>query len=424
MTIAGKTILVSTADLRRLLISLFLALILWSVVTTSQDPQTTRAFSNLSVNIGELPGSLQVVGAVPQIVVRVSGPQSRVDDLLSTDMHASLDLSGIDSAGNYTVPIDVSSPGGIWSARPSPSRIPIVVEETVARQFPLTIQVTGNFDATQQVGNVSTDVSEVTVRGPASAVGRVTEVVLPVAVDSQRRDFTSVFVPVAHDASGGTISEVDIAPGNVTTTVELTARGKRIAVITQVLGVPAPGYEVVDRTINPSTVLVDGPASALASLISVSTDVIDVSNAKENVARRVDLIGLPDGVTLLDPTDGAVDVVVQIRIQGERQSLPSQPVDVIGLGPGLTAELGNSTVSVTVIAADETIAKLSSGDIVVHVQTAGLGPGTYRLRPSIAVPANMTWVSTDPTEIEVTITQAQSTPVATPRAVPKSTPGT
>ena len=141
-----------------------------------------------------------------------------------------------------------------------------------------------------------------------------------------------------------------MTPGTVPINVQITARGKSVAVITQLIGEPAPGYEVVDRTINPSTVIVDGPADVLATLISVSTEPVDVTNATATLQKQVNLVDLPDGVKVIDPADGSVAVVVQIAERGVRQPLPSQEVNVVNLESGLTAEVSPRAVSVTVVA--------------------------------------------------------------------------
>jgi YbbR domain-containing protein len=128
---------------------------------------------------------------------------------------------------------------------------------------------------------------------------------------------------------------------------------------------------------------------------------------------------------VIDPPDGAVDVVVQIRQRGVRQPLPSQDVTVVNVGPGLVASVSPGTVSVTVVASDAAIAKLTASDVAVQVNADKLGPGTYSLAPIVALPANVTWVSTDPAMVTVTIRKAApATPTSGPSPVasPESSP--
>jgi YbbR domain-containing protein len=189
-------------------------------------------------------------------------------------------------------------------------------------------------------------------------------------------------------------------------------------------GEPAPGYEVVDRTINPSTVLVDGPQGSLDDLVAVSTEPIDVSGATSTVSKRVRLVGLPEGVNVIDPADGTVVAVVQIRQRGVTQPLPGQHIEFVNVGPGLTAEANPSEISVTVVASQEVLADLTAHTINVQIDVAGMGPGVYTLTPEVILPPNMQWNSTNPATVTVTIREVRATPNpgGSPVASPTSSP--
>src|SRR5690348_11453116 len=93
----------NSSDLVRLASSLVLALILWGWVTAREDPETSRQFSNVPVTVGELPGNLVVLSSPPTAVIRVTGPESVINDIDLSEVSAQLDLSDVDAAGSYTV---------------------------------------------------------------------------------------------------------------------------------------------------------------------------------------------------------------------------------------------------------------------------------------------------------------------------------
>lgn len=428
MTIFGSNIALGRTDLWRFGASLVLAIVLWGTVTAANNPERTKTFTSVDVAPAHLDGTLVIVGSLPQVAVQLSGPRTDMNAIAASDVKASVDLKTIKAPGEYRLDVDVSAPGSIWKRVITPSSILVHVDGQASKEFPVTAQVIGNIDSTQQVGAVTPGVTTVTVQGPASEVGQVTKVLASIQVVNQTRDFTDTYSPVAVDANGNALPNVTITPATIPISVQLTARGKRLAVITQLNGDPAQGYEVVDRTINPSTVLVDGPADVLDSLISVSTEPIEVTNATETLQKHVALVGLPADVKVIDPPDGAVDVVVQIRQRGVRQPLPSQEVTVVNVGPGLVATVSPGAVSVTVVASDAAIAKLTAADVAVQVNADKLGPGTYSLAPIVALPANVTWVSTDPATVKVTIRRAASaapssspSPMASPESSPVAT---
>ena len=101
-------------------------------------------------------------------------------------------------------------------------------------------------------------------------------------------------------------------------------------------------------------------------------------------------------------------MVVQIRQIGVRQPLPAQQVQIVGLGDGLAATVSPDAVEVTVIAAEETVASLTTSDLTIQINVAGLPPGTYNLQPVVALPPNVTWINSDPATVTVVITSAQT----------------
>jgi YbbR domain-containing protein len=406
------------ADGVRLVASLILAILLWGLVTNAQDPEMSRTFSSVPIKVGELPSPLQVVVDVPDASVTVTGPRSVISDMSASDVTASLDLDGIDEPGDVTVSIDAGTPRGVWDVSVNPTRLPIRVEESVTELFVVQTEITGNLDATRQVNATVADTSELTVVGPRSSVDRVARVIVPIQIENQTRDFTTSVAPQAVDEQGKPIPEVSISPDTVTVNVSIDARGKRVAVLTQLEGSPAQGYEVVDRTINPATVLVDGPDALVDSLISVSTEPIDISGASATLTRRVEIVGLPEGVNVIDPSDQAVDVVIQIRQLGVRQPLPAQTITIIGLGEGLAIEVSPDAVAVTVVAPESMLGSLTTSDLAVQVNVTGLGPGTYSLEPVVALPPGVTWVSSDPGSVTVHIREADGTPVPEPESTP------
>lgn len=417
---------VSSTEALRLVSSLVLAFLLWAWVTASNDPQASRTFTGVAIAAEGLPDGLEIVDALPTAEVRVEGPESVVGEISAADIAVSLDLRDIEEPGEREVRVVADTPEGVWDTGVSPSRLRITVEETISRQLPLEIERDDTAGGTRRLGQVAPEVSEVTVRGLRRQVERVDRVVLPVEIGDANDDFSSEFAPVALDAEGQPIPEVEIAPARVATRVEVETRGKSVAVLTQLVGEPAEGYEVVDRTLNPATVLIDGPAEVLAQVIAVSTEPIDVSGVTTTVSRSARLIDLPPGVRILEPASGIVDVVVQVRQRGVRQPLPGQPVQVTNLAAGLTATVNPPELVVVVVAAENVLSGITSGDLAVIVDAQGLGPGRYTLRPRIVLPSGVQWTTTEPETVTVTIQPAAATPSADPDTAtalpPQATP--
>ena len=398
----------------RALASLALAFLLWAWVTTQRDPPETRVFADLTLAEPTLPEPLQIAGELPTVTIEVLGPRSVMDRVSRAGLRPVLDVSQITAPGTYNAEVDVDLPAAARVTNITPSRIALVVDETASRTMHLDVQQAPLEDPTRRVGEIEPAVSEVTVSGPRRLVDNVTRVILPVDIGDRTDDFTVDFVPVALDAAGQPIPEVAILPSRVSTAVEVDQRGRSVPVLVQTIGNPAQGYEIVGSVANPATVLLDGPDEALANILSVVTTPIDIEGATDTVNVRTALQALPEGVRVVNPPDGSVVGVVQVRRRGVTQLLSDLPVTVTNVPDGFTATVEPASVGVVVFASEDTMASLSGSDMSTSVSAAGLGAGRHQLRPSVTVPPEVQWLRTEPEVVVVTLTRdsGAATPVA------------
>jgi YbbR domain-containing protein len=402
--------------LPRLGISLLLALLLWGWVTTQRDPTVARDFASVPIDAPALPDQLQIAGAddLGAVTLTVEGPRSAVDPLSRADVQPVLDLFEVTEPGAYTVQVDVPLPAPVRIVSMEPQQIGIVVDRTDSRTLPLMIQAEAPDDGSRQLGAIRPEYTEVTVTGPQRLVGEVDRVELPIEIGDRADDFTGQFTAVAVNADGQEIQEVDVRPRRIIADVEVVARGRNVPVLIQTEGSPAPGYEVVDRVVTPPTVVLDGPDETLADLVSVITEGVNLEGATEPFSVRVRLEGLPDGVRVVEPANGLVSVVVQVRQRGVTQTLAGQQVEVIDLAPGMRAEARPAAIDVVIFAGEETLATLRAGAVRASVSAAGLGPGSYQLPLAVAVPPGVQWLRTEPDVVQVTVRRGGDGGGATP----------
>jgi len=406
-----------TGTVLRLLSSFVLALLLWGWVTERQDPPVPRIFTNVPLEEPQVEPPLQIVDDLSDVAVRVvvEGPRSLAQDLIDDDLQPRLDLSQVDGAGTFTVPVRVSLPNGVRVDRITPRQLTIQVDATANKSFRLDPVVIPFDDDSRRVGEIVPGVTEVTVSGPQQIVAEVAQVVLPVEIGEQTSDFTATIAPEARTQADELITGVQIQPERVEVLVPVEARGRSVPVLIQTAGAPAQGYEVVDRVAIPDMVVLDGPPELVDEVVSLSTAPIGIEGATEQISRSVGLATLPPGVTVVEPADGNIEVVVQIRPRGATQPLTDQTVTVTDLGPGLTAAVEPATVDVEIFASEDTLAALEAGDVVPQASAAGLGPGRHRVALEVSVPAGVQWLTAEPEAILVTIA-AGGTPEATPTA--------
>ena len=404
----------------RLLTSFVLALLLWGLVTTQRDPIRTRTLTGIDIAAPSLVDPLLVVGELGTVSVRLKGPRSLVEEQVASDLRLTLDVDDITEPGSYNVEVRADALNALDVESIDPPRLVLLVDERRTASFhvvPIRPVLPGD---NRRVREVTIEPSEVNVTGPGAVVDRVDRVEARVEIGERTASFTATVTLEALDAGGNAISEVEIVPSSVTAAVALSTSGKSVTVLTFTDGTPADGYEVIDRTVNPSTLVLDGPAEALADVFAVTTEPVAIDGVTGNVSRQVGIADLPPEVRVVDPADGMVTVVVQVRQRGVEEALPPVPLVVVGAAPGLDATVEPAALSVTVIASEAALTNLRAGDVLPSVDVTGRPAGTYLITPSVAVPRDMQWTRTDPGQVRVTLvaradTGAPASPTPPPR---------
>jgi YbbR domain-containing protein len=402
---------VTNSQMARFGLSLVIALFLWGWVTLLQDPVQTQRYAEVAMSAPDLPGALQIVTSLPRATVTVTDVSSRLDQLTRADITVSLDTSKVNGPGSYQLDVIAETDEHVRELKVSPDTVSVEIEEEISRNLPLTVENQQLADDSRRVIDVNPEVSEVTVTGTRSAVDRIAKVVLPVRVENQTGDFVDMIEPYAVDKDNQRIQEVTIVPAHIRTEVVLEKRGKTVSVVPQVTGTPADGYVVQQTVAVPATVIVDGPADLLDNLLFISTAPVDITGAREAVSQTVPLVGLPRGVTLVDPPKNEVEVRVAIGTSGGTANLiPDMPIEVRNLRDGLTARLDPQSLDISVSAPTERLRELTAEDVSVTVDVSGLGPGVYTLTPEITVPDDVTVTTVDPQRVVVLISETGATP--------------
>lgn len=401
----------------RFFTALLLAMVTWGWVMQVTDPIRTTTYAEVEIVTPEFGDGMVMVTDLPRAVIRVQGPESEVAKINRSLLTLRLDTSTVNKPGQYRLPVIVDAPDTSNRITVDPAVVQVQVDEIVSKVIPLDVEQSTNENTTRVVNTISPEVSQVTVSGPSSAVGRVSNVILPVTIDSQSSTFSAMFTPYAVDSSGQRVSEVTVLPNQIATRVELQSRGRVVSVIADVTGEPADGYTMSQRNVLPGTITVEGPDDVLDELLFVHTEPVDISGASQSVSRRVGLADLPAGVTVIDPPSGQVEVRVAIQDSSSTvQALPGLPVNVLNAPEGFDVVIEPQSIDVTVEGPVNTLSGMTTEDITVVVDVRGLEAGTYELRPVVALPNNGVRLSdTNPDTVMVSIQPAaDASPVATP----------
>jgi YbbR domain-containing protein len=379
-----------TTNLRTFLLAFALALAVWVTAVTAADPDETQTFPrSIPIEfIGQNSG-LIMTGTVPQQVeVALRAPRSIWNELLGagTPIRAIADLTGLDS-GQHTVPVQIQI-----TARPvrvvsvTPAALSLSLEPLLTLNLPIELTVSGQPAIGFEVGEASLDPAQVVVSGPESAVSRVSRVRALLDVSDLRQSLHASVHLAAVDENDTALGEVAILPDTVQITLPLVQQSgyRDLAVKVVTVGRVASGYRPTSVAAFPAIVTVYSENLALIDELPgyVETNPLDLSGAKNDIEMQLGL-NLPAGVIVV----GQQMVVVQVGvapIEGTRP-VAYRPVEVVGLGEGLTVQVSPQTVDVILSGPSPELDSLLSSDVLVRVDLTGLTPGTYQLTPTVIV---------------------------------------
>jgi len=126
-----------TTDFTWKLLSLILAVALWITIHNLRDtPEAVVPFATVStVTFTNLPVFAVSTGAdvhnaqvVPNLInVKVSGPSDIMAGLQKNEIHATVNLTGTDSARGLSLNVEVSTPPGVAVGEIAPPRVSVTI---------------------------------------------------------------------------------------------------------------------------------------------------------------------------------------------------------------------------------------------------------------------------------------------------------
>jgi YbbR domain-containing protein len=165
----------------------------------------------------------------------------------------------------------------------------------------------------------------------------------------------------------------------------------------------ASGYRLTNIFSNPPTVTIFSSDPELVDSIPgfVETTPINLNGADDDMEIRVSL-NLPEGINVV----GSQNVTVMIGIEPIQSSISFSniPIQIEGLGEGLSATVSPESVDVFLSGPVDLLERLSPSTLVVIINLEDREPGTYTLAPVVQLENEEINVDAIlPNTIEVTI---------------------
>lgn len=403
------------------LLSLCLAFIMWIVIVNIDDPVTTKTIAEVPVVIQneDAIGAKDKVYEIlegDKVKVIVKGKRSVVDPLKESDILATADLSVL-SEWN-AVPIIVSLAPGKASKdvevtlAGSVQMLKIVLEDKETKQFQISVDTKGELKDGYYLYNTEVKPNLVEVSGGVSAVKRIADARVELAIDHEDANFTRKLKLKLYDNNG---DEVDLSKYELSTEeVKVKAtiwETKMVPVVVTAQGSPSYGYELLSLDYEPQTLKLAGTPEALAEVSSLPLTV-DVTNAVADKEYQIILEDIwaetmPENVKI---ADGTTNISVKATIGRQTTKdyvLSKDDIELRNVKSGYECEIDASAPipRISLMGSEEALSAFKVEDYVFYIDMEGYTSGKHIMT-----------IHVDQLPSDIVITESSSVPVVTRKA--------
>lgn len=389
-----------------LAVSLLCAIISWSIVTLTLDPEGDKTFtvseisysynSNLYTSLGLDIVETEQVGSIQ---VKVEGSGTVIGQLQASDLIVYPNYSTVTGAGEQTLSLQARVSNSQFSTNNievqvvSPTQVTVVFDKIGEKTLPVTVE-SSNLSVADgfMLYRSSTVPAEVTISGPQSELDSITSVVAPVTVDGELSDSTSVTASLEmRDENGNVVSpqyaSLDSNSANVTLTVYQV---RELPLAIDFINVPT-GFDTssLDYTLSQETMVVAGPTRTVSALTELSVISFDLGR-QFAFDRDYQLpVELPSGLVAQDDTTSVTLSFDTSDMASVTINVPN--IRVVNMPSNYDITVQSERVSnVTLYGPKEEIEQLLPDSVVAQLdcQNLQVSAGQQTLPVTIQVPSS------------------------------------
>lgn len=410
--------------------SVFLAVILWLVVTSINDPTETHSYNNIPVkllNVELITDSGQVYEVLDgsDIISRVSirAPRSVHKELKEENIIATADVRELSSLDTISIKLSTNIYATkVTSITGSTDTVKLNIEDKRSKALTLRATTSGKVEEGYLIGEVTTDQNLVRISGPQSVIDQVVRASADVNVSGMTSDIVTNAEIKLYDAEDREVNNANITQNIKSVGVKVSILQKAsVQVHFNISGEPAQGFRATGEIEgNDSTVVLAGKSNVIrgVSSIEIPAEVLDITDQTEDYTAEVDIREyLPDNLFLANAADAVKTVTVRIEPEvSKKLEIRGEKVRVTNVPEGYNASIAGLEESfvIEVIGLSKDVAGLQASSIsgVVDIQKWMLQqgmekpePGYYTVNVDFGLPSEVTVL--EPVEVSLHISEKE-----------------
>lgn len=367
------------SDRGALIVCFVMAVALWVYVMNQVNPQITRDFPNIPVTLLHVDAleedSLLIMQPEkPTVNVTLSGLRNTLNRVSPSQIIAEADLQGY-TEGAVRVPVTIKQPADTTIATSSQRDILFSIERVVERTIPINVVTDGTKEDFKY--NFTLEPERITISAPRSKANNVHSAIVNVEVGDRTESFTSTLPIQLLDADKMVVGGVNADADTVSVSTEVR-KVKEVPLVIAHTGTLPDQVTILQESIEPNVVLVQGPDEIVSNLENVRTEAIDYASMTESGEREVQL-QFPEGVKLVEDTTILYRYTVRTPVE-QSYLIDRSTIDIQNLAEGYTANVQDgSSILVKLRAEEAIINELDRSKVRLLVNAQGLGVGEHTL---------------------------------------------
>lgn len=375
------------SDIPAKIVTLIIAIFLWSYVMSSTNPVRETEYRNINVNYtntSELDRQGLVIMEPDQVKVnvRLTGKKSDIDKFSkfgTGSIYAQVDLSGY-SEGKVKVPITVGlldQATGVSVLSFEPKEVLFNFDKIITKEVPVQVTLAGNLTEGYVTGDITIKPQRIMVSGPRTWINEVERAVGTIDLSGGKNDI-SMTVPVKIvDSTGEEVRGIDKEQAVVD--VILPVFNLKEVPVELVTTEELPeDYAITDIEITPSNVVLKG--KDLESIAKIYSKEVDIRTLIDNESIDLEL-QLPEGVSLLDVDQKIVLSYKVEQIVDKAISFSGQEIEVLNLENGLRLNetYQNQNYIVNINGFKSKLDSIEIEELKPQIDLEGLGIGEHEI---------------------------------------------
>lgn len=375
------------SDIPAKIVTLIIAIFLWSYVMSSTNPIRETEYRNINVyftNASELDRQGLVIMEPDQVKVnvRLTGKKSDIDKFSkygTGSIFAQVDLSGY-SEGKVKVPITVGlldQATGVSVLSFEPKEVLFNFDKIITKEVPVQMTLAGDLTKGYVTGDITIKPLKIMVSGPRTWINEVDRAVGVVDLSGGKNDISMTLPVKIVNITGDEVRGIDKDQAVVDIILPVF-NTKEVPIELVTINELPEDYAITDIEIKPLNVVLKG--KDLKGISKIYSKEVDIRTLIENESINLDL-QLPEDVSLLDP-DQEITISYKVeQIINKSISFSGDKLEILNLDSNLKIEETylNQNYIANLKGFKSKLESMQADALKLRVDLKGLGAGDHEV---------------------------------------------